>query len=207
MDTRDTVRKVEPSYLQKAFSYTAYKELVDNLLAEGRTTGPNQSEAFIHYSQLNQQRVHRLEKTIQVLPSVAASIQSIRSSQTWLILTEAWCGDAAQSLPVMEALALLNPVIDLRVLLRDENPELMDRYLTNGVSRSIPKLIGLNTATLEERWVWGPRPSPLQNIFLHMREMGTSFDTIKEELQRWYNKDKTVTIQQELAELAAGAVG
>jgi Thioredoxin len=202
----DTGRKVESSYIKKAMRYETYTKLISDLLTAGRTTGPDQSEAMIHYTELNQQRMHRVEKSILVLPSAEALIRSINLPQTWLVLTEAWCGDAAHSIPIMHALAALNPLIDLRLLLRDENPELMDRYLTNGVSRSIPKLIGLDTTTLEELFTWGPRPAPLQEVFLQMKGQGTEFHAIKEELQRWYNKDKTVAVQQELATLAAGAV-
>jgi hypothetical protein len=190
--------------MEKAMSYEAYKTMVEDLLAQGKTTGPNQSEGFIHYTQLNQQRVHRLEKTTEVLPAVRESIGSILRPQTWLVLTEAWCGDAAQSLPVIYTLAKLNPLIDLRLLLRDENLELMDQYLTNGASRSIPKLIGLDTVTREELFTWGPRPTALQESFMGMRSEGLSYDVIKEELQRWYNKDKTVSIQQEMGALVSG---
>ena len=187
--------------------YPVYKTMVNDLLAQGRTTGPDQSEAFIHYTQLNQQRMHRLDKSIVVLPSAEALIRSITLPQTWLVLTEAWCGDAAQSVPVMHALAVLNPLIELKLLMRDENPELMDRYLTNGISRSIPKLIGVDTTTSEELFTWGPRPAPLQENFMRMKAEGIEYHLVKEELQRWYNKDKTVTIQQELSTVAAGVAG
>ena len=196
-------RKVEAAYLQKAISYEDYIALIDELVIRGETTGPDQSEAFIHYTALNQQRMHRWEKTIQLLPSAEAAIRGVTVPQTWLVLTEAWCGDAAHIIPVLHALAKLNPLIKLSFVFRDENPELMDRYLTNGVSRSIPKLIALDTATREELFTWGPRPAPLQAIFFKMREEGLAYAAIKEELQRWYNKDKTITIQQEMAALAA----
>ncbi|HXB09299.1 MAG TPA: thioredoxin family protein [Puia sp.] len=203
MPTPEQGRTIEPAYLQKAISYEAYVALIDDLVATGKTTGPDQSEAFIHYTQLSQQRMHRWEKTIQLVPSVETAIRSITVPQTWLVLTEAWCGDAAHAIPVLHALAALNPLITLRFLFRDENPELMDRYLTNGVSRSIPKLIALDTATGEELFTWGPRPAPLQTIFLKLKAEGGVFAAIKEELQRWYNKDRTITIQQEMAALAA----
>ena len=200
-----TGRKVASSYLEKAMTYESYTRLISDLLAAGRTTGPDQSEAMIHYTELNQQRMHRVEKSMVLLPEAAALIRSISLPQTWLVLTEAWCGDAAHSIPIMHALAVLNPLIEMRLLLRDENPELMDQYLTNGVSRSIPKLIGLDPATMEELFTWGPRPAPLQKIFFQMKGEGTEFHAIKEELQRWYNKDKTIAVQQELAVVAAGA--
>ncbi len=208
MDTPDTGRKIESVYLEKAMTYEVYIQLISDLLAAGRTTGPDQSEAFIHYTELNQQRMHRIGKSILLLPAAEAILQAVTLPQTWLVLTEAWCGDAAHSIPVMHALAALNPLIQLRLLLRDENLPLMDRYLTNGVSRSIPKLIALDTATREELFVWGPRPAPLQTIFSQMKGEGIEFHAIKEELQRWYNKDRTVAVQQELATLVAGtAIG
>ena len=200
-------KSVDPVYLEKALSYEAYKHLLDDLLASGKTTGINHSEAFIHYTQLNQQRMHRLEKTIALLPEVSQRILAVSQPQTWLVLTEGWCGDAAQSLPIMQALTQLNPLIRLRIILRDENLELMDQYLTNGVARSIPKLIALDTDSLEVLFTWGPRPAPLQELFYRMKADGMAFDPIKEELQRWYNTDKTITIQQEISSLAEATIG
>jgi len=206
MDSPGTGQKIESGYLQKAISYDAYKRLLEDLLSAGKTTGPLQSESMVHYAQLNLQRMHRLEKTTQVLPAVATQLLSVNRSQIWLVLTEGWCGDAAQSLPVIHALAELNPLISLRLLLRDENLELMDRFLTNGVSRSIPKLIAADAVTGEVLFTWGPRPSALQKTFEGMRSEGLPFEVIKEELQRWYNQEKTVMIQTEIAALAAGTV-
>lgn len=209
MDMPGTERKVELSYLQRSITYEAYKQLVEDLLAAGKSTGPQQSEALTHYSQLNVQRMHRVEKTIQILPEVREQMLRVSRSQTWLVLTEGWCGDASQSLPVMKALADLNTTIGMRILLRDENLALMDQYLTNGISRSIPRLIAADPATGTELFTWGPRPTALQETFYGMRSEGLPYDVIKEELQRWYNKDKTVAIQRELAALATGiqAVG
>ena len=191
--------------IERSLTYRAYERLIADLLGQGRTTGPDQSEAFIHYTLLNQQRMHRLDKTTLLLPSAEAAIKSITVGQTWLVLTEAWCGDAAQSLPVMNMLAVLNPAISLQLVLRDEHPGLMDRFLTNGVARSIPKLIGLDTPTLEELFTWGPRPAVLQQRFYKMRADGIEYHQIKEELQRWYNQDRTISIQEELAALASGS--
>jgi hypothetical protein len=204
METFRPDRGVRSSYLEKAMTYDVYKKWLDNLVLLGKTSGPNQSEAFVHYTRMNQQRMSRLDKTIEVGDGIKEKMLAIGKAQTWLVLTEAWCGDAAQSLPVMQALAKVNPRIDLRLLLRDENPELMDQYLTNGTSRSIPKLIAMDTNTLKELFTWGPRPFPLQELFMHMKTDGLAFDVVKEELQRWYNKDRTLQIQEEIAALATG---
>ncbi|HXB92130.1 MAG TPA: thioredoxin family protein [Puia sp.] len=203
MNTPGTRRKVDADYVDKAMTYEGYVRMMDDLLAEGKTTGPDQSEAYIHYTQLNQQRMHRLQKTTILLPAAKEAMIAVIRPQTWLVLTEAWCGDAAQSLPVIHALAKLNSLITLRLILRDENLGLMDQYLTNGVSRSIPKLIALDSLTKEELFTWGPRPAVLQETFLKMKADGVPYDHIKEELQRWYNKDRTASIQTELAGLAA----
>lgn len=206
MEMPGTERKVEQSYLQKAITYEAYKQLVEDLLAAGKATGPEQSEGLVHYSGLNLQRMRRVEKTILILPGVKEQMLLVNRPQAWLVLTEGWCGDAAQSMPVIHALAVLNPLIRMGILLRDENSQLMDRYLTNGVSRSIPKLIAADPATGAELFTWGPRPAVLQESFYGMRSEGLPYDMIKEELQRWYNKDRTVTIQREVAALAVGTI-
>ena len=202
MDKPGSDKKVEQHYLEKSIPYETYKQMIEDLLATGKSTGPQQSEALTHYSQLNLQRMHRVEKTMQLLPEVKQQMAGVTRPQTWLVLTEGWCGDAAHSLPVIKALADLNPNIRMRLLLRDENPELMDRYLTNGIARSIPRLIAVDTATGSELFTWGPRPAALQESFYGMRSEGLPYDVIKEELQRWYNGDKTATIQRELAALA-----
>ncbi len=209
MNTPGTRRKVDAAYLEKAMDYEFYVRMMDDLLAQGKTTGPNQSEDYIHYTQLSQQRMHRIEKTTILIPAVKETMLSVVRPQTWLILTEAWCGDAAQSLPVIKALAQLNPLITIRLLLRDENGGLMDQYLTNGVSRSIPKLIALDSVTREELFTWGPRPAVLQELFMKMKSEGIPHDQMVEEFQRWYNKDRTASIQTEVAGLAAryGTVG
>ena len=203
MPTPEPIRKISGEYLAKALSYEAYKQLITDLLARGQSTNPQPSEALTHYSQLNLQRMHRLDKTTEISPEIRQQLAQPVRPQTWLVLTEGWCGDAAQSIPVMEALARLNPDITLRYLLRDQNLELMDQHLTNGVSRSIPKLIAVDKANGEELFSWGPRPAALQELFYKMKADGMPFDNIKEELQRWYNKDKTQSIQQELATLVA----
>ena len=203
MPTPEPIRKISSEYLAKALSYETYKQLITDLFARGQSTNPQPSEALTHYSQLNLQRMHRLDKTTEISPEIRQQLAQPVRPQTWLVLTEGWCGDAAQSIPVMEALARLNPDITLRYLLRDQNLELMDQHLTNGVSRSIPKLIAVDNATGEELFSWGPRPAALQELFYKMKADGMPFDNIKEELQRWYNKDKTQSIQQELATLVA----
>lgn len=177
-------------------TYAEYIKLIDELLAEGKTTGPNQSEAMFNYGKLNRQRMHRLEKTVLLNESLREKVQNNKRKMIWLIITEGWCGDAAQNIPIIEKIAAESPFIETRYVLRDENLELMDKHLTLN-ARSIPKLIALDAETLEELSTWGPRPVAAMDYFLEMRESGMEKAQMMENLQRWYNADKNQTIQDE----------
>jgi hypothetical protein len=192
---------IDRKHLEKALSYEDYRDHIDELLAQGKVTGPQQSESLAEYTKLNVARMKRIDKTIAVLPEVERVIKSIEKPQTWIVITEGWCGDAAQIVPVFNALAKLNDKINLQLVLRDDNLELMDQYLTNSTSRSIPKLIVTEADTLQELFNWGARPKALQNEVDKMKATNVSFDEIKEMLHGWYAKDKTFTTQKELAEL------
>ena len=189
---------IQPA-LESSMSYENYRKLVDNLFEEGKTTGPNQSENMVYFTGLNIQRMEKWEK--RYLPSQEAveAMSSIKD-EIWLVITEGWCGDAAHVLPIIHKLAELNNTVDLRVVLRDENLELMDQYLTNG-GRSIPKFIRLRKERLEEISNWGPRPEPAQQIFLDMKAAGVGHDEYIKALQLWYARDRGKTIEQEIAQL------
>lgn len=120
----------------------------------------------------------------------------------WLVITEAWCGDAAQNIPPIEKIANLNDRIETRYILRDENTELMDQFLTSG-SRSIPKLIALDADTLDVLGTWGARPEAAQKLYYELKEKGAEKAAIMEHLQRWYNADRTLSLQNEFVNLLA----
>lgn len=183
-------------YIEKAMTYAEYVDLIDGLLADGKTTGMNQSEAMSGLAKLNRQRMLRLEKTVVLKEGVRAAAKELDRKLVWLILTEGWCGDAAQNLPVIEKIAAESVNIETRYLLRDENLELMDRFLTGG-ARSIPKLIALDAETFEILGKWGSRPTAAQELFLEMKSRGLEKPLILENMQRWYNADKTGLIQAE----------
>ena len=133
-------------FIEKAMSFADYESMIDGLLAEGKTTGPVQSDEMYLYAKLNRQRMSRLEKTVELAPEAADMVARLDTDQYWLVITEGWCGDAAQNIPVIEKLASANDGIETRYLLRDEHPELIDQFLTNG-ARSIPVLIAVDKRT------------------------------------------------------------
>lgn len=190
--------------LEKSYTYQDYRSLVQDLLAKGKSTGPNQSEDLTNYSLLNETRMKRLDKTIKISEGIANEIQKIEDPQTWLVITEGWCGDAAQNIPVINKLAALNTNIVLKFVLRDENIELMDRFLTNG-GRSIPKLIILD-ANLNVINTWGPRPSfATQMVADYKQKYGLLDAQFKQDLQVWYNKNKGKNLQEDFIHLLSTA--
>jgi len=159
---------------------------------------------MVHYGRLNRQRMSRLEKTIALDEAARESIASNNRQQIWLVITEGWCGDAAQNIPAIEKTAAASELIETRYILRDENLELVDEHLTEG-ARSIPKLIAIDAATNDVLFTWGARPAAAQALFKLRRSEGVDKPLITEELQRWYNADRGISVQRELAELVAAS--
>lgn len=183
--------------LDKSISFQQYFDLVKNLVETGGTTGDNKSSAFVDYTKLNFSRMKRILKTTQASDIVINTVNCLQDKLTWLVISESWCGDAAQNIPVFAKMTEVNPNINLRIILRDENPELMDQYLTNG-GKSIPKLICLDE-NLNELGTWGPRPKVLQDWLYKEKENPTmEVSKLKEEFQIWYTKDKGQTLQNEM---------
>lgn len=186
--------------LENAISYPEYRTLVRDLLSVGKSTGPIQSEALTNYSLLNDRRMKRLDKTIKISDETKAVFKSITEKQTWLVLTEGWCGDAAQNLPVIQKLAAENENIALKIVLRDEYLELMDLFLTNG-GRSIPKVIVLD-AQNNVQHTWGPRPTLATEMMTDYKAKNGSIDAqFKQDLQVWYNKNKGQSVQEDFVNM------
>lgn len=185
-----------------SMSYPEYRELIDRLRVESKTTGDNHSEAMLNYTDLNIARMNKWDKRFQLEADVVSLLESLDRKETWIVLTEAWCGDAAHSVPVMAKMADVTENIDLHLVLRDENLDLMDQYLTNG-GRSIPKLIRLDAETGEELSTWGPRPKELQNLFNTMKEEGLEKSEMNRSLQLWYARNSGKAIEQELSQMLA----
>ncbi|MGY6559849.1 MAG: thioredoxin family protein [Nitritalea sp.] len=184
------------------YTYNTYRNLVDELLAKGQTTGNNHSEAMLHYTRMNQQRMKRWDKTAQVPETFISLLVDLKRPQHWLILTEAWCGDAAQSIPFLAKLAEVSERISLDLVLRDQNTALMAAFLTNG-AQSIPKLIACDAQTGEVCFTWGPRPALLQEKVLAYKAnpAGQTQEEFIASIHRWYTDNKNQAIAAEFEKL------
>ena len=183
--------------LEDSMNYMEYMDLMNKLVLTQSTTGETDKER-IEFTALNYKRSLRLNKTIQLTEAETAIFGELQTRQIWLLITESWCGDAAQTLPVLNKVAEASENIELRVVLRDEHPQLMDHFLTNG-TRSIPKLVILNP-DLEVMASWGPRTAAATQLVTDYKEQFGKIDAaFKSQLQIWYNKDKGISIINELA--------
>jgi hypothetical protein len=184
------------------YSYPAFMQLMEKLVAEGGATGTVKSPDFVFWTKLSVQRLQRWAKTLTLEPEVIDAARNV-VTQVWWIITESWCGDASQTLPVMVRIAEASGgLIELRLIFRDDSPRVMDQYLTNG-GRSIPIVIAVSNATGEELFHWGPRPAIPQAMMMNWRinNNGLSFLDIERQIHTWYANDKGLTFQQEILAL------
>lgn len=187
-------------FVNEGLSYLKYRDLVSSLLENNKTTGGDHSEAMLQYSKLNVQRMNRVDKTTVLNEELTAAVGTVNGSYSLLVISEGWCGDAAQLVPVFQKIADLAPErFKLKLILRDTNLPLIDAHLTNG-GRAIPKLLILNSngVLVAE---WGPRPHVLQLLLNEWKTEIQDLFALAEKLHSWYAKDKTQTAQHELANL------
>lgn len=198
---------IDAALIASAQNYSEYRDTIDQLLAENKTTGSNHDESYLNYTKMNVQRMNRWDKTAKISPELVQIVTSISSPQVWLVITEAWCGDAAQTIPFMAKLAELNPLIELKLVLRDENPELMNAYLTAG-ARSIPVMIGLSGDLSQELFIWGPKPEFLKNRLkaYKLDPQNISSQEFSDGTHLWYARDKNKALAEELTPLIAATI-
>lgn len=200
----DTMNTIIDNSIAKAYDYQGYRNYITSLLEEGKTTGNEQTEQRVHYSELNQTRMNRLEKTVKIEGDVASTLQNLKREYIWLVISEGWCGDSAQVVPVIHKMAEQSKNIDLKLLIRDENEELMQLFLTDG-TRSVPKLIILDKTTHEVLGTFGPRPKGAAQFMKDYKaEHGLIDEKAKADLQLWYFRDKGMEIQNEILESMQG---
>lgn len=191
-------REIATETIEKAYSYSEYRDLIDRLLSEEKTTGENHSEAMLHFTKMNVHRMKRHDKHTELNDELVERLEDVDNKWIWLVLSEAWCGDAAQSLPIINKMAEFNDNITLRLILRDENLDVMDQFLQNGRSRSIPKLICIDADTLEVLGEWGPRPQVAQELYDTLRnDTDMKYQEVAERLHKWYADDKGDAVQKE----------
>jgi thiol-disulfide isomerase/thioredoxin len=187
--------------LFNSHSYSEYRKLLTDLSVEGKTTGNEQTEERIRYSALNETRMNRLDKTIKITDQNTSILKSLKNKYIWLVISEGWCADSAQIIPVINQMAAQTNNIELKIVLRDENDALMNHFLTNN-TKAIPKLIIINKETGMVLNQWGPRPFGAVEFMKNYKEkFGFIDETAKADLQLWYLHDKGLSTQNEIIDM------
>ncbi len=188
-------------YIENGMSYEAYRNLIDERQKEGRSTAVEDNPDRIHYTSLNIKRMDRVDKKVDLLDSVNLRLLGLTGQYTFLLLAESWCADASQIVPVIAMIARNSYQINLKIILRDENLPLMDEFLSNG-GRAIPKLLIIDREDGNVVAEWGARPKVAVNMAKAYKEQHGKIDeAFKIELQKWYNKNKGIAIQEEILEV------
>lgn len=185
----------------QTLTYSAYRSMIDELLAENKTTGNNHSEAMLDYTKMNVHRMSKWDKTVKLNEELTSKISNLNRKLKLVTFTEAWCGDAAHNVPIIEKLAQASDNISHELLLRDENEDIFSKYLYNG-TMSIPITVFFDAETGVELATWGPRPKIAQDMVEENKvSQALPADELKKQLQLWYAKDKSQSMQSELLEL------
>jgi len=186
--------------IEKSYNYEEYRKLIKALISSGKSTSTEENKALFEYSILNDKRMDRLDKTLKVTQDTLEIVQNVDQKLTFLVISEGWCGDAAQVVPVINKIVENAENISLKIVLRDDNESLMNQFLTNG-SKSIPKIV-----LLDENYrvinSWGPRPSLATKMVLNYKLKNGGLDAdFKRNLQVWYNKDKGFSTQSDIIKM------
>lgn len=164
--------------------------------AAARVEAADPADPMTPYRPLNLSRMKRLQTTYEPSHAMRTAMESLHAPRTWLVITEDWCGDSAQTLPILAAIAQLNPQVDFVIVDRDTNPDIMDRYLTNG-SRSIPILVARD-AKGNDLWTWGPRPDAMLALIEEWKAAGRPKEDWYTELHTWYAHDKGTSTEADI---------
>jgi hypothetical protein len=197
------IRTNQFAEVKNPVTYAHYVSIIEKLVLRRKTSGSEQTEEKISATIINLQRMKRLIKETSIDPELIRKVSELECPMLWITLTEAWCGDAAQNLPIIHKIAELSKnKIKLMLVFRDENPELMSYFMTDG-KRSIPKLICMNGETLEVLGTWGPRPQSIQNIINNFKNEnpGATHKEIMYHLHLSYFHDKGHALQSELSKM------
>jgi len=180
-------------------NFREYLSYFDEILNNPNPPAPYNDKDYWEYTKLNRARLNRWLKQGAIDESFKIKIKAIDKPQSWIIITEPWCGDAAHIVPFIEMVSQINPLITTKYELRDAPPFRIEQYLSNG-SKSIPILIVFDEEG-NEKFHWGPRPEKAQELYLDLKKQNTNPEDTRIALQNWYNSNKGEELQKELQAL------
>jgi Thioredoxin len=200
-EIKEVTKYISNDIWKAAYTWNAYYQLLENLLAEGKTTGPLQTEERLQHARLNLSRMKRIYTQFEPDRETMNILHKKPDTIRMLFIVEGWCGDAAQIVPALQKM-MEERGWESRYILRDEYPEIMDMFLTNG-SKSIPAVVAIDESGKVLQNHWGPRPALLLDLVNNWKQEMSKDDWHKL-MHTWYAKDKSLTLQSDFAEWVEG---
>ncbi|MDP3682942.1 MAG: thioredoxin family protein [Ignavibacteria bacterium] len=195
-----TLSTIAGKQFEQSFTYESFRNKIEEKIVSNSSIQlDEEAKKLFEYTKLNLQRMKRVEKTFTSSKELSQILSLIKTPQHWVVITEGWCGDSAQNLPAIAKIAKVNPLIELQIIERDDNLDIMDLFLTNG-TRSIPILISFDENG-NEIFRWGPRPKEAQQLVTRLKSEGMEHDAFVEQLHLWYARNKGVALVSELKTL------
>jgi len=183
-----------------SFKYPEFLNHLEQYVADTNPLSlPDEEKKHYDFTKLNMQRMRRVAKTYTPSEEMSSVISKIKGNQTWVFITEGWCGDSAQTLPAIAKITAANSSVSLVIIERDDNLEVMNNYLTNG-TKSIPILVVFDEQQ-KELFKWGPRPTEARELIARLKSEGMEHDAFIEQLHLWYAKNKSRSLEAELLAL------
>jgi hypothetical protein len=191
--------------LDAGLDYAVYEERMRDYAARSfREDMSVEEREHLENAGINLQRASRIFRTYQPSEAVRSVMGSLERPQVWMLLSEVWCGDSAQCVPLIARIAELSANVSLRILLRDEHFDIMDAYLTCG-KRCIPKLVIFGPEG-NELGRWGARPRNAQKVVDQAIAEGVTKKVRLERLHLWYGRNRGAELEEELAALLSATL-
>ena len=201
MTTKTTLD--EAAFTAKGLTYEKYIALWEAHIAQPLKGLDKQARKNLFYAKYNMERAGRVIDAYNMDEKLASLIDAVSEPQRWMVLTEDWCVDSAYALPIIFRAVSRNPHINMRILLRDDNLDIMDQYLTDG-GRGIPKLVVFD-ADGQELFQWGPRPQALKQMREVWKAEGVEGAMLSQKGAEWYDAGGWHEVETELIETIANS--
>lgn len=196
MDKKELQKRVN----EEGISFNHFNEEINQFIPVANESDMDElQKKRFGFTKLNERRTQRIIKTYKIADELKELLLCINDQQTWLVITEPWCGDSAQTLPIIFMMSEINSKINLKIIYRDKNLDVIDQYLTDG-NRAIPKLIAFDKNGVE-LFKWGPRPLEARDLVMKWKSEGDNQDQFNEKLHLWYGKNRGKEIEREFIEL------
>jgi hypothetical protein len=184
-----------------AVDYRTYVKAIMQKHTSGMRSGGHYALSYFDFLESNIQRMSFLDKALIINPIVSQALESLNNKLIWLVIAEGWSTDCSEILPVINKLAEASKgKIYLKIVSMENYPDQKDISLFNEVM-SLPKMMFVDSATLNVLANWGPRPAPAQKIVMEWQESEISWQKNENDLQLWYLNDNGETTIIELLEI------